>query len=90
MLTLKTNIQKEQLHQLATCLGAWALTLATLVGATEAVREPVAVLANEQSTIVHNDPHGNDMARRESENETAHMAARYDVGLRIARISGRK
>lgn len=89
MLTLKTNIQKERLHQLATCLGAWALMFGTFIGMADVAREPAVVLATDDPAA-HSNFDANELLRKESENETVHMPTKYDVGLRMNAISGRK
>lgn len=72
-----------------TAVGAWILTLATLLGSVHTVRQRVVVNTTRPAyAYATNDE--NDWNRNDNENETVHMPDKFDVGLRIAAISGKK
>jgi hypothetical protein len=74
---------------IATSIGAWIMAIATLIGMTEIGHNPVAVLNTQPSYT----PAGHSLdlwTRKDSENETVHMATKYDVGLKIPGIAGRR
>lgn len=76
-----------------TSIGAWILTLATLIGTTkfskEFVRQPVIANAVPSiHTFIGID--SEQWSRNDNENETVHMPTKFDVGLKIAVVAGKK
>ena len=74
---------------LLTALSAWVLTLATLVASVHAIRQQV-VVSTMRPAFAYADNGENLYNRNDNENETVHMPTKFDVGLRIAAISGKK
>ncbi len=89
MIQNKNTNQNEKLLQIMHSFGAWVLTMATLVCATKADRQPRVTLSNIAPVYAQVDP-VNDWARKNSENETVHMQTRLDVGLRYNVVAGKK
>lgn len=72
-----------------TALSAWVLTLATLVASVHAVRQQI-VVNTLRPAFAYADSGENLYNRNDNENETVHMPTKFDIGLRIAAISGKK
>lgn len=81
--------QQNTLKVFLTAVGAWVLTLATLLGSMHTIRQRVVVNTIRPAyAYATNDD--NEWNRNDNENETVHMPDKFDVGLRIAAISGKK
>ena len=85
---MKTD-QHNSAKVLATALGAWVLALATLVASVHVIRQQVAV-STMRPAYAYADNDENLWNRNDNENETVHMPTKFDIGLRIAAISGKK
>lgn len=72
-----------------TILGAWLLTITTLVASVQVIRQQVVVNTARPAYAVA-DVGGNLWNRNDNENETVHMPTEFDIGLRSAAISGKK
>ncbi len=72
-----------------TSLSAWVLTLATLVASIHAIRQQVVVSTMRPAFAYANNGE-NLYNRNDNENETVHMPTKFDIGLRVAAISGKK
>jgi len=87
------NHQKYNTKVWLTSLGAWTLTLATIIGTTkfsrELVRQPI--IANATPSIqAFAGAESEQWSRNDNENETVHMPTKFDIGLRSAVVSGKK
>ena len=85
---IKTD-QKGKIRQLANFWSVWAMMVATLFGSSEIARRPAAVV-NTTPAYAFVNPDSNLWNRNDNENETVHLTADFDVGVRVAPISGRK
>jgi hypothetical protein len=90
--TYKNKMKTDQQNPskvLLTALGAWVLTLATLLGSTYTIRQRVVVntMRPAYAYATNDDDLWN---RNDNENETVHLPTKFDIGLRIAAISGKK
>lgn len=74
---------------LLTSLSAWVLTLATLVASVHAIRQQVVVSAM-RPAFAYADNGENLYNRNDNENETVHMPTKFDIGLRVTAVSGKK
>lgn len=74
---------------IATSLSAWVLALATLVASVHVIRQQVTVNTL-RPAYAYADNDENLWNRNDNENETVHMPTKFDVGLRISAISGKK
>lgn len=72
-----------------TALSAWVLTLATLIASVHAIRQQV-VVSTMRPAFAYADYGENLYNRNDSENETVHMPTKFDIGLRITAVSGKK
>lgn len=72
-----------------TALSAWIVTLATLVASIHAIRQQV-IVSTLRPVFAYADNGENLYNRNDNENETVHMPTKFDVGQRIAAISGKK
>jgi hypothetical protein len=72
-----------------TALSAWVLTLATLVASVHVVRQQV-VVSTMRPAFAYADEGESLYNRNDNEDETVHMPTEFDIGLRIAAISGKK
>lgn len=85
---MNTN-QQSPSKVFLTAIGAWVLTLATLLSSMHAIRQRVVVNTIRPAyAYATNDD--NEWNRNDNENETVHMPDKFDVGLRIAAVSGKK
>jgi hypothetical protein len=85
---MKTNTDSTK-KVITTALSAWILTLATLVASVHTIRQQVAV-STMRPVYAYADANDNIWNRNDNENETVHMPTKFDVGLRITAISGKK
>lgn len=85
---MKTEVARTR-NVVLTALSAWILTLATLVASVHTVRQQV-VVSTMRPAFAFADGGENLYSRNDNENETVHMPTKFDVGLRIAAISGKK
>jgi hypothetical protein len=85
---MKTEVVHTR-NVVLTALSAWILTLATLVASVHAVRQQV-VVSTMRPAFAYADAGDNLYNRNDNENETVHMPTKFDIGLRIAAISGKK
>ena len=72
-----------------TALSAWVLTLATLVASVQTLRQQV-VVSSARPAFAYADTESNLWNRNDDENETVHMSTKFDIGLHVAAISGKK
>ena len=85
---MKTDVIRTK-NVVLTALSAWILTLATLVASVHAIRQQV-VVSTMRPAFAYADEGENLYNRNDNENETVHMPTKFDIGLRIAAISGKK
>lgn len=87
--TIETLVQSPdsaRLSSVAMQVGAWVLTAAALLAATEKLHYiEFASASHGQSTAAYAQP---ETIRAEGPRETARMFEEYDVGLRMPPISG--
>jgi hypothetical protein len=92
MVSKINTYQKNQTNIVLTAIGAWAMTLATLIGSTQISREsrqPVIVNSVHPAYSYVNT--GFDLwNRNDNENETVHLPTKFDIGLRSSIIAGKK
>lgn len=88
MITKTNNHQKNTYNVIATAIGAWAMTLATLIGMTDLTRQIPVIVATGNSAFIT--PNPTDLWTRKGENETVHMPTKFDIGLRMPGVTGRK
>lgn len=81
----KNRIVKTVVHS----IGAWILMAATVLSATRIDRQPRIVMNNVVPVYAQVSPI-NDLARKDSETETVHMPSKFDIGVRLNAISGKK
>ncbi|HEY1835953.1 MAG TPA: hypothetical protein VGG13_03990 [Candidatus Saccharimonadales bacterium] len=65
------------------------MMVATLFGSSETARRP-AVVVSQTPAFAFVNPDSNTWNRNDNENETVHLTADFDAGVRVAPISGRK
>jgi hypothetical protein len=87
---MKTDNQSTK-RVLFTALGAWILTIATLVGSLQTVRQlRQPIISSMRPAFAYADNGENLYNRNDNENETVHSPTKFDVGLKITAISGKK
>jgi hypothetical protein len=88
----KTKINKENNFSAKLMIvAAWVMMAVTLIGTIDIVRsarQPV-VVNTVRPAFSYADDGFNLWNRNDNENETVHLPTKFDVGLRIAAISGR-
>lgn len=72
-----------------TAISAWVLAVATLFASVHTIRQQAAVSTMRPAFAYANDDESL-WNRNDNENETVHMPTKFDVGLRIVAISGKK
>ena len=93
LMVIKTKIyQENKTKVLLTAISAWVLALATLASSTDLSRisrQPV-VVNFARPTYAYANADENIWARNDSENETVHLPTKFDIGLQMATVGGRK
>lgn len=83
------NESSPSIKVVLTAIGAWVLAIATLFASVHTIRQQVAVSMMRPAFAYASDDE-NLWNRNDNENETVHMPTKFDVGLRIAAIAGKK
>ncbi len=84
--------QENKLKNNLTIAGAWIVALVTLASAADMsklAREPRAV-SSVHPTYAFADSGVDQWNRNDNENETVHLPTKFDIGVRINAVSGRK
>ena len=85
---MKTE-QSPSAQVILTAVGAWVLAIATLFASVHMIRQQVAISTMRPAFAYANDDESQ-WNRNDNENETVHMPTKFDVGLRIAAVAGKK
>ncbi|HSW80267.1 MAG TPA: hypothetical protein VLG47_05815 [Candidatus Saccharimonadales bacterium] len=83
---------QDKLKNNLTIAGAWIVALVTLAAAADmsrTAREPRAV-SSVHPVYAFADNGVNQWNRNDNENETVHLPTKFDIGVRINAVSGRK
>lgn len=82
--------KKSRASVILTSLSAWVMATATLIGLTQHDERRQGVVNSTRPAYVFVDENSNNWNRNDSENETVHMPTKFDVGLHITAVGGRK
>ena len=81
---------KDAINKVLTSIGASMIAIATLISTTDVSRLGRDAIVTLNPAPAFANPAAVQWARNDSENETVHMPTKYDIGLRIAAVTGKK